>query len=350
MASIVLIVPGELNTRTGGYIYDRRVVDGLRARGWSVDVREIDSDFPRPGARSLERAAAVLRAIPDHSLVLIDGLAFGAMPDLAAHEGARLRLAALVHHPLALETGLSPEIAAALEASERRALASARLVVVTSSATAAGLARFGVPADRIAVAEPGTDRGPLARGSGGERVALLCVAAVVPRKRHDLLIDALASIPERRWRLTCAGSLERDASTASRLREQIDRHGLAEHIAFVGEQDDAGLAKLYDSSDVFVLPSEHEGYGMAVSEALGRGLPVITTPTGAAVGLVGRGEDAAGILVGIGEVSDVKAALSRIIGDSHERERLSAAARRRRDRLPSWDDTCARIEEAFARV
>ena len=192
--------------------------------------------------------------------------------------------------------------------------------------------------------------GPLHEDRAASGSPFCRVAAVVPRKRHDLLIDALAAIPERRWRLTCAGSLDRDTSTASRLREQIDRHGLADHIAFVGEQDDAGLAKLYDSSDVFVLPSEHEGYGMAVSEALARGLPVVTTPTGAAVGLVGRGEDAAGILVGIGEISDLKAALSRIIGDSHERERLTAAARRRRDRLPSWDDTCALIEEAFARV
>jgi glycosyltransferase involved in cell wall biosynthesis len=350
MTSLVLIVPGQLNTRTGGYIYDRHVVEGLRGRGWRVDVREIDDDFPRPSPGSLGRTAALLQSLPDRTLVLIDGLAFGAMPDIAISEASRLRLVALVHHPLALETGLDPASAAALETSEQRALTAARLVVVTSRATKDGLLRYAVPADRIEVAEPGTDRASLATGSGSDCVALLCVAAVVPRKRHECLVEALASIPERNWRLTCAGSLERDRQTAQRLRAMIDAHGLAEHIAFVGEQNEEGLARLYESSDAFVLPSDHEGYGMALAEALAHGLPAIATPTGAAADLVGRGDDAAGILVEVGDRSGLERALSRVVGDRAVRERLAAAARRRRDQLPTWDDTCARMEKALCRV
>ena len=350
MPSLVLIVPGQLNTRTGGYIYDRHVVQGLRSRGWHVDVLELDEDFPHPSAGSLERTAGVLGLLPDGELVLIDGLAFGAMPDVAIRESSRLRLVALVHHPLALETGLDPGRALALEASERRALAAARRVVVTSRATAAGLSRYGVPRDRIDVAEPGTDRAEVARGSGSESVALLTVAAIVPRKSHDRLVEALASIPERNWRLTCAGSLDRDPATAARLRAMIDSCGLADRIAFVGEQNEEELAGLYDSSDVFVLPSDHEGYGMALAEALARGLPIIATPTGAAVELIDRGDDAAGILVEIGNRRELESALSRVVGDPLERKRLAAAARRRRESLPTWDDTCARMAEALARV
>ena len=350
MSSLVVIVPGQLNTRTGGYIYDRHIVEGLRARGWRVDVREIDDDFPRPSAGSLERTEAVLRSLPDRSLVLIDGLAFGAMPDIVGREASRLRLVALVHHPLALETGLDRETAAALEASEKRALRAARRVVVTSRATRDGLSRYDVAADRIEVAEPGTDRAPVAKGSGSGDVALLCVAAVVPRKRHDRLIEALAAIPERNWRLTCAGSLDRDPAASARLRTMIDARGLEDRIIFAGEQDDAGLARLYDSSDVFVLPSEHEGYGMALAEALARALPVIATPTGGAVELVGRGDDAAGWLVEAGNDRALERALSRVIGDPHERERLAAAAKRRRDHLPTWDGTCEQVAGALARV
>lgn len=350
MASLVLIVPGHLHTRTGGYIYDRRIVEGLRARGWRVDVREIDDDFPRPGPGSLERAAEVLRTLPDNSLVLIDGLAFGAMPDVAVHEASRLRLVALVHHPLALETGLDAESASALEASERRALTAARLVVVTSRATKDGLSRYDVSGDRIEVAEPGTDSASPARGSRSDCVALLSVAAVVPRKRHERLVEALASIPERNWRLTCAGSLERDPPTTARLRAMIQAHGLAERIACVGEQNEEGLARLYDSSDVFVLPSDHEGYGMALADALAHGLPAIATSTGAAGDLIGRGEEAAGILVEAGNRGELERALSRVVGDRAARERLAAAARRRRGRLPTWDDTCARMAEALGRV
>jgi len=350
VAPLVLIVPGSLNTRTGGYIYDRRIVEGLRDRGWHVDVRELDDDFPRPSAGSLERAAEVLRPLPGKTLVLIDGLAFGAMPDIVIREALRLRFVALVHHPLALETGLDRETAALLEANEKRALTAARLVIVTSRATRDGLSRYEVPRDLIEVAEPGTDRVAAARGSGSPDVALLCVGSVVPRKRHERLVLALDAIPERNWRLTCAGSLDRDPATTARLRTMVEALGLSDRITFVGEEDEAGLAVLYDESDVFVLPSEHEGYGMALAEALARGLPVIATPTGAAVELIGRGDEAAGILVEAGNRHQLQRALSRVIGDREERQRLAAAAKRRRDQMPTWRETCERIVEALARV
>jgi len=350
VSPLVLIVPGSLNTRTGGYIYDRRVVEGLRDRGWQVDVRELDDDFPHPSAGSLQRAAEVLRSLPGNTMVLIDGLAFGAMPDVVIQEALRLQFVALVHHPLALETGLDRETAALLEASEKEALTAARLVIVTSRATSDGLSRYEVPRDRIAVVEPGTDRVAAARGSGSRDVALLCVASVVPRKRHERLVLALDSIPERNWRLTCAGSLDRDPATSARLRTMIEALGLSDRITLVGEENEEGLAMLYDASDVFVLPSEHEGYGMALAEALARALPVIATPTGGAVELIGSGDEAAGILVEAGNRQQLARALSRVIGDPQERQRLAAAAKRRRDQLPTWRDTCERIVEALARV
>jgi glycosyltransferase involved in cell wall biosynthesis len=339
-----------LTTRTGGYIYDRRIVEGLRARGWVVDVRELDEDFPNPSARSRERAARVLGSLSDGALVLIDGLAFGALPGEAAREAARLRLVALVHHPLALETGLDRVQAAALEESERRALASARRVVVTSRATADGLVGYGVSLDRITVVEPGTDRAPLARGSGGGAVHLLCVASIVPRKGHERLVEALASVPERNWRLACVGSLERDVRTTERLRQLIEAHGLADRIALVGEQDAAGVAAAYDVADVFVSASEHEGYGMAVAEAIARGVPVVAVPTGAIPHLVGEGDTAAGILVTEATGFTLEMALSLVIRDPRARARLAEHARFRRDRLPTWDDAGTRMAEALTCV
>ncbi|OFW28326.1 MAG: hypothetical protein A3H97_00090, partial [Acidobacteria bacterium RIFCSPLOWO2_02_FULL_65_29] len=288
----------------GGYGYDRRVVEGLRARGWDVGVHELEGEFPHPAARALDAAGGVLSSLPDRSLVVIDGLAFGAMPEQAAVEAGRLRLVALVHHPLAEETGLDDEAAAHLATSERRALATARLVIVTSRATATKLLRYDVPFDRIAVVEPGTDRAPLARGSGGASVQLLCVAAIVPRKGHEVLVKALAAMPERNWRLTCVGSIDRDPRTVARVRQLIAEHGLGDRVALAGERDAAGVADAYDRADAFVLPTLHEGYGMAVAEAVACGLPVIGTATGAIADLVAsagasRAWDsaAAGILV-----------------------------------------------------
>lgn len=342
-----LLVPGALDTRTGGYLYDRQIADGLRALGWTVTVHELDAGFPFPSAAALADAARVLKAIPDRATVLIDGLAFGAMPREAAAEADRLRLVALVHHPLAAETGLTADAAAALAASERAALAAARRVIVTSRATAAALAGYGVARERIAVVEPGTARAPKAAGSTDGTVALLCVATVTPRKGHEVLIRALAALPALPWRLTCAGSLDRDPQTVDRVRALIAAHGLGARVTLAGELDERELAAQYDAADVFVLATEYEGYGMAVAEAVARGLPVIGTPTGAIPDLV---SPRSGILVAPGDDAALAAALETMIGRPEARRRFAAETVLRRDRLPSWPVAALRMADALTAV
>ena len=347
-----VVIPGDLETRTGGYGYDRRIIAGLRDRGWLVDVRRLDDSFPAPTPTARAHAASVLAAIPDGSTVLVDGLALGALPDEAEREASRLRIVALVHHPLAAETGLDPVRAAALEVSERRALAASRSVVVTSRATAARLADYGVTSDRITVVEPGTDPAPLARGSrlksqvsslSGD-VALLCVATLTPRKGYELLIRALAAVRHRHWTLTCAGSLDRDPLTVARVRDVVRAEGVEDRIVLAGEMDTAMLAMHYDRADLFVLPTLYEGYGMVVAEALARGIPVVSTATGAIADLVGAD---AGVVVPPGDLAAFTGALSRVLGDADLRAQLSAGARRVRDRLPTWDAAAAAMAVAL---
>ena len=344
MNHVAVLVPGRLTTRTGGYEYDRRIVAGLRQRGWQVDVQELDEGFPHPTAAALTHAAAVLEAIPDATTVLVDGLAFGAMPAEVQREATRLRLVALVHLPLALAFGLDAYVSARLEASERRALASAALAVVTGRKTAEVLAAYGMSRDRIAVVEPGTDRGPLARGSGqtsGDRpLHFLTVAALIPGKGHEILVHALANVSVRNWRLTCAGSQNRSPSTADRVRALIVQLGLEDRVSLAGELDAGALAVCYDSADVFVLPTLGETYGMAVAEALSHGLPVVSTSTGAIPELVG---DEAGLVVAPGDGQALAGALSLMLTDRGVRERFAAGARRVRDRLPTWDDAVSRM-------
>ena len=410
MPSLVLILPGRLDTLTGGYGYDRAMVAGLRALGWCVIVRELDESFPFPTPAARMHAVQVLADIEDDSLVLMDGLALGALAVEVEREAVRLRLVALVHHPLAAETGLDPAAAAALAASERRALAAVRSVIVTSRATAAALGPYGVPPDRIVVVEPGTDPAPLTRNaprapagssSSTERqppsaldpdpLRLLCVASLVPRKGYDVLFRALAATPERHWRLACVGSLDRDPATVALLRAELLAEGLTDRVHLLGEMDGAALEAQYAAADVFVLPTWYEGYGMAVAEAIARGIPVISTPTGAiaellgidrvrsvenvtatlggvaggprsleapafAVASMGRdtvvegqsSDEAAGLLVPAGDIAAWTAALSRVIGDAEHRQQLAAGARRMRDRLPTWTDAAARMALALS--
>ncbi|MGC3987470.1 MAG: hypothetical protein QM777_23615 [Pseudorhodoferax sp.] len=185
-------------------------------RGWQVRLASRPATaFRGRDASARAQAAACVESLPDGALAVADGLAFGALADLAERHAPRLRWVALVHHPLALESGLSAQEQALLRASERRALACARQVVVTSPATARalhGLRRAGRRASRVV--EPGTDPVTPARGSA-QGLSLLCVATVTPRKAHALLLQALAGLRGRAWHLHCVGSLARDPATAA---------------------------------------------------------------------------------------------------------------------------------------
>jgi glycosyltransferase involved in cell wall biosynthesis len=352
-SSLVVVIPGDLDTRTGGYGYDRRIIAGLRQLGWSVEVVQLADSFPFPTAAARAEAARAFASMPDGALALVDGLAYGALPDEAERHAGRLRIAALVHHPLAAESGLDRSAAGRLEHSERRALAAARAVVVTSRATASALGHYGVSPDRIAVVEPGTDPAPLARGSGSG-ISLLCVATLTVRKGHEILLRSLASLADRPWRLTCAGSGDRDQQTASRVRDLIRSLGLSGRVTLVGDLDAARLAVEYDRADVFVLPTLYEGYGMAVAEALARGLPVVSTATGGIPDLIARADEPpehcssspAGFAVTPGDVAAFTEALARVLDDGALRARLAAGARAVRDRLPTW----GRASLSMARV
>ena len=344
---VTFIVPGSIETRTGGYEYDRRVVAELRTRGWSVDIHEIDASFPHPTTVALAEAAHALARIADGGLVLIDGLAGGAMPDEVEREAGRLRIAALVHMPLAVNAGIDPETADRLDASERRALRAASLAIVTGRRTVDWVKSYGVAPDRVALVEPGTVRAPAARGSGSsETVQLLSVATVNAGKGHEDLVRALAMIPERNWRLTCAGSLSRATETVARVRHLLAVTGLDDHVALAGELEASPLEACYDAADVFVLATLYETYGMAVAEAIARGLPVIATTTGEIPGIV---EDA-GLLVEPGDLEALSAALSSVIRDSSVRERLRTHAMLRRERLRTWDRAGEEMSAALERM
>jgi glycosyltransferase involved in cell wall biosynthesis len=334
MTPIVLAAPGPLESRTGGYSYDRRMVEGLRRLGWQVDVLELDSSFPHPTPAALEHANRTLAAVRAGTITIVDSLALGAMPEIITREASRLPIVALVHLPLAAAIGLDRGDAARLADGERRALAAAALVVVTGRAALPLIARYDVARSRVVVVEPGTDRAPLAHGSRTSSLELLTVATLNPGKGHEMLLEALAAVKDAAWRLTCAGSLTRDPATAARVRTTAARLQLEHRVSFVGDLDRPALAACYDRADVAVLATQQETYGMVVAEALAHGLPVVATMTGAIPDLVG---DDAGLLVPVGDTAALAAALARVIGDANLRARLAEGARRRRDRLPTWE-------------
>lgn len=335
--TLVFAIPGDPDQRSGGYLYDKRLAQELEANGWRVVRLGLPGSFPQPTPIDLAAAAAAFAGVPDGSVVLIDGLAFAAMPSIADAEAVRLRLVALVHHPVGLEAGLPADSAKLLLESERAALRFCRAVVVTSATTARTLARdFAVAAERITVAPPGTDHAPLAAGSGGDVPALLAVGAAIPRKGLDRLVAALAPLQHLAWRLEIAGSLERDRDAVAALRSAVAALTDPTRVRLLGELDADTLGRAYDRSDLFVSASSYEGYGMAVAEAIARGLPVVAVAGGALADWVDRG---AALLVSPDEPEALTAAVSRVLTDPGTLRRLRLGTLAARERLPRWEDT-----------
>ncbi|MCC6946845.1 MAG: glycosyltransferase [Bradyrhizobiaceae bacterium] len=343
MPNVVFAVPGDLQTPTGGYIYDRRVIELLPEFGWRVRHVELPGDYPAPSKESLEETARLLGPVPASTLVVIDGLAFGAMPvDVVDRIGGRI--VGLVHHPLALETGISEERTKYLAWTESAALERTVHVIVTSPATADLLASdFGVPRARISVAEPGTEAAPRARGGDGPP-RLLSVGSVTVRKGYDTLVGALVQIADLAWENRIVGSLERDSEAVKTVQALIARHGLQERVALLGSLDEQVLAEEYDGARLFVLPSHFEGYGMAFAEALAHGLPVVGCAGGAVTSTVPAD---AGVLVPPGDVNALAAALRRLLSDPSELQRCADAAWRHAQQLPRWRDTAAKFARAL---
>jgi glycosyltransferase involved in cell wall biosynthesis len=339
-----LVVPGPLDQRTGGYIYDRRIVEGLRAVGRPVRVHPLPGCFPGPEAEAEQALEATVSDLPDGSLVVIDGLALGGLPGPAVRHADRLALLGLVHHPVSEETGLSVQRANELEALERIALQSCRGIIVTSQFTADRLREWLQPCPLLRVVTPGIDGVAAERPEKSTAVPrLLCVGSLVPRKGQDLLVQALAQLRDRSWHCLLAGSEARDIPFATQLRSGIGRLGLGARVEILGECTESVVEELYATADVFVLPAWYEGYGMAFTEAMSHGLPVIATTGGAIPFTVPA---TAGLLVTPGDVDALTKALARLLDDSRLRAVLARGAWDYARSLPTWEQVCARFAGA----
>ncbi|WP_138469072.1 glycosyltransferase family 4 protein [Poseidonocella sp. HB161398] len=334
MRPCAFAIPGDHRQKTGGFIYERRLLEELQAAGREVRHLRLPEAGPEPSAQDLDRIARSLGALPAENPLILDGLVFGALPTpLLA--GLACPVVAMLHHPMGLEHGLPAPLARHLLAQETANLAHAAHVVVTSPHTREVYQRLGADPARITVALPGHD-GPrgLARIEAGPRI--LSVGLLARRKGHDVLIRALASIADLDWSARIVGKTH-DPAIAGALAELIRTLGLAGRVELAGELPDDDLEAAYRRARIFALATRYEGYGMALAEALCHGLPIVTCDTGAVPGTVG---DAA-LLAPPDDPAAFASALRRLLEDTAGREKLAARAAARGRALPRWSDTAA---------
>lgn len=333
---------------SGGNAYDRQICRGLAAAGWAVHEHPVPGTWPQPGAASRAALDGIVQGIPDDAVVLLDGLIASAAPEVLVPAAGRLVLVVLVHMPL----GHRPPDGAAGEvrARERAVLAAAAAVVTTSAWTRRRLLElYALPPGRVHVAEPGAEPAALAPGSASG-ATLLCVAAVTFGKGHDLLLEALAAAADLPWHCTCVGSLDRDRPFAEDVRRRAREAGLSSRVRFPGPQSRGALDRSYAAADLMVLPSRAETYGMAITEALARGVPVLAADVGGVGEALGHGAEGVrpGLLVPPDDPAALGAGLRSWLGDASLRGRLRRAARERRGSLTGWPATTSALASVLA--
>jgi glycosyltransferase involved in cell wall biosynthesis len=316
-------IPGDIATLTGGYIYERRLLEGLRDQGRDVWHIVLGDSFPGPTPSDMADAAARLAAIPPDRPLILDGLVFGAI-ETEALARVSAPIVAMIHHPLAHESGLSPARRAHLFRTERDNLGLVAHVLAPSPHTAAILsAEYGVAPGRITIARPGTDR-PGANRPGAPRARadpplLLSVGIQHPRKGHDILMRALALLPAKGWRAVIVGS-RYDAAHSAELDRLHAALRLGDRVRLAGRVSGEELARLYAEAAIFALATRYEGYGIVFDEAMAHGLPIVTCRTGAVPDTVA---DGAGLLVPPDDPGALAAALARLLRDGETRAAMA---------------------------
>ena len=340
MTTVHAVVPAGIDDPgrpSGGNVYDRHVCRGLAAEGWCVRQHPVSGSWPWPDSAARARLADVLDAVPDRSLVLIDGLLACSASDVVVPRARGLHVVVLLHMPLGESR---PEA----RGPERTVLASAAAVVTTSSwARRWVLDRYDLPARQVHVAEPGVDVAPVSPGTP-EGNRLLCVGAVTPVKGQDLLVAALGELVELPWTCHAAGALDLEPGFVQGVRHQAERLGIADRLLFRGPLAGSDLDAAYAAADVLVLASRAETYGMVVTEALARGLPVIATAVGGVPEALGRTPAGRrpGLLVPPDAVA-LAGAIRTYLTDRSLREDLQRVARDRRRSLQPWSETTVKI-------
>jgi glycosyltransferase involved in cell wall biosynthesis len=345
---ITFFVPGSFPATTGAIVFDRRLADELRSLGHEVTIMPVAGAHPQPDAAARASAAELWRAHQGRrpaSMAVIDGFCLYAFDGLEQSLQAAGAIG-LVHHPMSLEPQLPQAERDAFAVIEQRILPRLARIVVPSDAIRTRLtAAAALAAAKVDVVTPGIPEAPRSTGSGDRRCHLLAIGSLIPRKGHETVLRALAPLADLDWMLTIAGDSELDPDHAAGLRALAETAGLAGRVIFAGACTPERLEQLWQAADLFVSGSCFEGYGMAVAEAVRRGLPLAVTNGAAATEVIPL---EGSVIVEPGDHVQLSKALRRLIFSAPLRQDLSEAAWRAGRAFPTWANQGQRFADLLS--
>ena len=356
---VTLLTIGDPHRVTGGYLFHRRLAERAPRHGADVTFVSIP-DVPLPWALAMGPVWLRAPATRMADVLVLDSLAASAAAPWLSHIAAPI--VGMLHQPIG---GMdAPRLARSFRKPfDRRAYRTCRLLMVASEWLADQLVADGVPRAKLRVVSPGKDLNAERMGKAdiqpsararlrkGRRIAALSVANWLPRKGIMELLDAVARLSDQVVTLHLVGDTATHGPYARRVRERVGRPDLRDRVVVHGLMPSPAVERMYRVVEAFVLPSFEEPYGTVWGEAMAAGLPVVGWRAGNLPFLADHGTE--GMLVGVGDVPALGAAIEQLARDPDLRARMGRAARTRAAARPTWDETSARffgiIEEVRSR-
>ncbi len=345
---IGLLIYGSLDTLSGGYLYDRKLVEYLRAQGDEVKI--ISLPWRNYAAHLSDNLTFKLP--PGLDVLIEDELNHPSL--LRANCKPRpYPVISLVHHLRCSE--LRPRWQNALyKIVERKYLGSVDGFIFNSKTTQNVVNETVSHSKPCVVAYPPTDRFgeriteegiQIRAGRGPLRVLFL--GNVMRRKGLHTLLEALRRLPPSSFVLDVIGSLNVEPEYAEAIRRRVAANGLSSIVRFHGALDNEELAAQMKQAHILVVPSSYEGFGIVYLEGMGFGLPAVGTSAGAAPEVIENGKT--GFLIPPEDSSALAARLIDLTRNRAALVELSLNALRRYRRQPQWNETAAKIREFLSR-
>jgi glycosyltransferase involved in cell wall biosynthesis len=336
--TIYFLITGNLNSLTGGYLYNSHMINGLKVMGHTVFV--LGTDWQWKDGESLEKICRFnLEKLPHGTCVVVDSIILASLHHIVQEFRERLIFLGLIHLPSSYD--ISSGVRGELSGEELTALKQVHQVIVTGRFTFELLCNDGLNPSKIRIVEPGTDLFPRKKRYKPVPSELLCISNYSALKAQDVLIRALNRLKARDWTLHLYGDADRDKEYSAFVRSLIQLQTMENRIIMHGIVERDEISTVYLDADLFVMPSLFESYGMALTESLAHGIPVVTTLAGNIPYTVPAGM---GILIEPANEEQLAEAICTLLDDPQKYSNLCVAASQYYRQVRSWEQAVTDFE------